>query len=121
MTYTNTEETNHLLSKSPDVGRLLRSLGATGRLYGYRYMEYIVELMLHSPENHQFVTKSIYPETARHFNVTSSSVERAIRTLIQAVWRRTDHSTLDQVAGVHLERAPKNIEFIDMIVAFIHY
>lgn len=121
MTYTNAEETNLFLEKEPDVGRLLRSLGATGRLYGYRYMEYITELMIHSTEDHQFLTKCIYPETAKHFHVTASSVERAIRTLIQTIWKRADHSALDRVAGVHLERAPKNSEFIDIIVAYIRY
>ena len=44
-----------------------------------------------------------------------------MRTLIQAIWKRSDHSNLDYVAGVQLEKAPTNSEFIDMIVAFIQY
>ena len=104
-----------------DTGRLLRSLGATERLYGYRYMEYIVDYMSRHQDDHQFLTKVVYPETAKHFHVSPSSVERAVRTLIQAIWKRSDHSNLDYVAGVQLEKAPTNSEFIDMIVAFIQY
>ena len=104
-----------------DTGRLLRSLGATGRLYGYKYMEYIVDYMSRHQDDHQFLTKVVYPETAKHFHVSPSSVERAVRTLIQAIWKRSDHSNLDYVAGVQLEKAPTNSEFIDMVVAFIQY
>jgi hypothetical protein len=115
------QETSAPVITTTDTGRLLRSLGATGRLYGYKYMEYIVDYMSQHQEDHQFLTKVVYPETARHFNVSSSSVERAVRTLIQAIWKRSDHSNLDYVAGVHLEKAPTNSEFIDMVVAFIQY
>ena len=72
-------------------------------------------------DDHQFLTKVAYPETAKHFQVSPSSVERAVRSLIQAIWKRSDHSNLDYVAGVQLEKAPTNSEFIDMIVAFIQY
>lgn len=115
------QETAAPIIAANDTGRLLRSLGATGRLYGYKYMEYIVDYMSQHQDDHQFLTKVVYPETARHFNVSSSSVERAVRTLIQAIWKRSDHSNLDYVAGVQLEKAPTNSEFIDMIVAFIQY
>ena len=104
-----------------DTGRLFRSLGVTGRLYGYRYMEFIVDYMFHHQDDHQFLTKSVYPATEKHFDVIPSSVERAVRTLIQTIWRRTDHSNLDHIAGVRLEKPPTNSEFIDMIVAFIQY
>lgn len=103
------------------TGRLLRSLGATGRPYGYRYMEFIVDYMICHQDDYQFVTKAVYPETAKHFGVTASSVERAIRTLVHSIWKGEDHSNLDCIAGVKLEKAPTNSEFIDMIVAYIQY
>lgn len=80
-----------------------------------------MDYMSRHQDDHQFLTKVAYPETAKHFHVSPSSVERAVRTLIQAIWKRSDHSNLDYVAGVQLEKAPTNSGFIDMIVAFIQY
>ena len=79
-----------------------------------------MDYMSRHQDDHQFLTKVAYPETAKHFHVSPSSVERAVRTLIQAIWKRSDHK-VDYVAGVQLEKAPTNSEFIDMIVAFIQY
>ena len=65
------------------------------------------------------VTKDIYPETARRFGTTGPGVERAVRTLIHAVWRGEDHHMLEQIAGTHLTQPPTNAEFIDMLAGFL--
>ena len=65
------------------------------------------------------VTKALYPETAKHFGVTPSSVERALRTVILSCWRRSDHTMLDTLAGSHLERMPTNTVFLDILASHI--
>ena len=107
--------------KPIDAERLLRSLGASGRLIGFRYTVSIVEQLLDAPYERHWLTKCIYPETGKRFHVSASSVERAVRSVIDNCWARDDHRTLDYVAGVHLERRPTNSEFIDILVAFLKY
>ena len=107
--------------KAMDAERLLRSLGATGRYTGFDYLIFIVDTLLTTQDSHYFVTKCIYPDTAKRFGVNTGSVEHAIRTVVQTCWKRADHSALDYVAGVHLEKIPTNSQFIDLLVAFLRY
>ena len=56
-----------------------------------------------------------------HFNVTPGSVERSIRTTIDSIWDKYDHSDIDRVAGRHLEDIPTNSEFLDIVAAYLSY
>lgn len=117
----NMEAEESMTDKPIDAERLLRSLGASGRLVGFRYTVSIVEQLMRAPYERHWLTKCIYPETGKRFNVSAASVERAVRSVIDACWERSDHRTLDYVAGIHLERRPTNSEFIDILVAFLKY
>lgn len=99
--------------------RLLRSLGVTGKLIGFRYTVYMVEQVLEDPDRIQLITKRLYPETGQHFGVSAMSVERAVRILIRTCWERSDHSMLEHIAGTSLERFPSNSEFIDMLAGYL--
>ena len=114
-------EENSPYEKALNAERLLRSLGATGRYTGYNYLVFIVDMLLEAQDSHYFVTKCIYPDTAKRFGVNAGSVEHAIRTVVRTCWRREDHRTLDYVAGIHLEKMPTNSQFIDLLVAFLRY
>lgn len=105
--------------KPMDAERLLRCLGVTGRLVGFRYTIYMVECVCNEPEQIQLITKRLYPDTARLFKVSAASVERNLRTVVRTCWRQPDHSFLDQIAGVTLYRQPTNTEFIDMLASFL--
>ena len=104
-----------------EIAKLLRSIGASGRLVGLNYIVYIVYNILQKPDEHYWITKCAYPDTASFFHVRPSSVEHAIRTVISSVWDRYDHSDLNRIAGIELERIPTNSEFIDILVAYLHY
>ena len=107
---------------SPEkIAKLLRSVGASGRLVGFNYIVFIIYNILQEPPEHYWITKCAYPDTAKYFNVKPSSVEHAIRTVISSVWDRSDHSDLNRVAGIELEKMPTNSEFIDILVAYLHY
>ena len=107
------------VTRPMDAERLLRSLGVTGKLVGFSYTIYMVGRVLADAQSLQLITKCLYPETARHFGTTGPGVERAVRTLIHAVWRGEDHHMLEQIAGTHLTQPPTNAEFIDMLAGFL--
>ena len=104
-----------------ESAKLLRSIGASGRLVGFNYVVYIVYNILQKPDEHYWITKCAYPDTAKYFQVRPASVEHAIRTVIASCWDRYDHSDLNRVAGIELENMPTNSEFIDILVAYLRY
>ena len=63
-----------------EIAKLLRSVGASGRLVGFNYIVYIVYNILQKPDEHYWITKCAYPDTAKYFQVRPASVEHAIRT-----------------------------------------
>ena len=104
-----------------DIAKLLRSIFASGRLVGFNYFVYIVYNILQKPDEHYWITKCAYPDTAKYFQVRPASVEHAIRTVIASCWDRYDHSDLNRIAGIELENMPTNSEFIDILVAYLRY
>lgn len=105
--------------KPLNAERLLRCLGVSGKLSGFPYAAYMIEQVKEDPERIRLITKRLYRETARKFDVSPESVERDLRTLIRSCWKRTDHSFLEHIAGTTLHRPPTNSEFIDMLAAFL--
>ncbi|MCX4374148.1 MAG: sporulation initiation factor Spo0A C-terminal domain-containing protein [Dysosmobacter sp.] len=99
--------------------QLLRNLGATGNLKGFRYAVHMIELAEQDPTAVTKVTKYLYPETARHFNVSPSVVERNLRTVIHICWSRGNREFFDEVAGTRLTYQPTNGMFLDMAAAFL--
>lgn len=99
--------------------QLLRSLGATGNLKGFRYAVYMIQQVENDPAAVMLITKCLYPETAKHFGVSAGAVERNLRTIIRVCWTQPDRTLLDQLAGRHLYDEPTNSEFLDMTAAFL--
>ena len=114
------EKSNNTI-RPEEIAKLLRSIGASGRLVGFNYVVYIVYNILQKPDEHYWITKCAYPDTAKYFQVRPASVEHAIRTVIASCWDRYDHSDLNRVAGIELENIPTNSEFIDILVAYLRY
>ena len=104
---------------SEGVDRLLRHMGASGKLRGFHYAAYMIEQVLEDPEKLHDVTKHLYRETACIFHVSPYSVERNLRTLIHSCWIRGNPAFLERVAGIPLRVPPTNSEFIDMMAAFL--
>ena len=82
-----------------DTEAMLRSLGVSGSLIGFDYTVYMVDCMVKNNGYKRTVTKALYPETAKHFGVSPSSVERALRTVILSCWQRSDHTMLERWPG----------------------
>ena len=99
--------------------RLLRYLGASRKLIGFRYVEFMVERVLEKPDELQMITKCLYPETARYFGVSVCSVERAVRVLILSCWSQKEHTPMEFIAGRNLPQPPTNLEFIDIMSSYL--
>ena len=97
------------LQKPLDAERLLRMLGASGKLAGFRQTAYMIEQ----------ARERLYRDTARVFHTSSNCVERNLRTVIQTCWRYPDHSFLNLIMGIPLVQPPTNTQFIDMLAAYL--
>lgn len=58
---------------------------------------------------------------AAEFSDKDTRVERAIRTAICACWDSYGRDELNKMAGYTLEKRPTNLEFIDLVAAYIRY
>lgn len=99
--------------------RLLRSIGASRRLTGFDYAEYMINRIVNDKGSVRLITKRLYPETAKFFGVKSHSVEHALRTLINYCWEYGDQRALTEIAGRAIARVPSNAEFIDMMATYL--
>lgn len=66
-----------------EIEYLIRALGIGATYRGYRYLNYGVKLCLRDEDYLLSVSKLLYPQIAKNYHTTSSSVERDIRTVIR--------------------------------------
>jgi hypothetical protein len=64
---------------------LLRNLGIPATSAGYRYLKDAIEMVHGNPDEHAFITKTVYPMIARKHVSTSERVERNIRSAIKSI------------------------------------
>ncbi|MBS1310565.1 MAG: sporulation transcription factor Spo0A, partial [Ruminococcus sp.] len=92
-------------------------LGVPAHIKGYHYLRVAILLSIDNQELLESVTKMLYPAVAKHFDTTSSRVERAIRHAIEIAWVG-DLDTLNTFFGYTVNTAkgkPTNSEFIALI------
>lgn len=77
-----------MMEKDWSLHDLLRSMGLNRTYKGYKYLIYVLELARQEPERLDLVTKRVYPDVARAFGVSTSSVDSALRTTAKVCWRR---------------------------------
>jgi hypothetical protein len=99
--------------------RLLRMLGASGTLVGFRYAVYMINRVLDDEDMLLLITKRLYPETAKQYGVKASSVERGLRTLIAMCWKRSNAPMFEIIAGRPVDFMPTNSEFLDMVSSYL--
>lgn len=104
-----------------DLSRTLKRMGFSASLQGYKYSMFAIMLAIQRPEYLQQVTTLLYPAIAKHFNVTSTSVERCIRNAIEVAWLRGDIEFTNDLFqySINAERGkPTNAEFISVITEY---
>jgi len=103
-----------------EIERLIRSLGIGATYRGYRYLSSGIALCLQDENYLLSVSKLLYPQIARMYHTTSSSVERDLRTVIKVCWERGNKKYLEKLAMHPLDSRPTSGEFIDILVAYIN-
>ena len=102
---------------------LIRKLGITNKFLGYRYLVDATQMYIETvyiKEEDVLITKDIYPNVAvKRGNVTEQSVERNIRSAINACWR-DNRDVIEQLSVYKFSRRPTNSEFIDMLAYYIY-
>lgn len=99
--------------------QLLRKLGATGNLKGFRYAVHMIELAIENPDAVLHLNKDLYSVAAKRFHVSVSSVDRNLRTIVHVCWKRGNRTFLDEIAGVHLVIQPTNGMFLDIAASYL--
>ena len=67
------EQDTEAMQKPMDAERLLRCLGASGKLAGFPCAAYMVEQVREDPERIRLITKRLYRETARKFRISGAA------------------------------------------------
>lgn len=100
------------------VTQVIHELGVPASIVGYRYVRHAIMLVVREPGLLNHVTKSLYPEVAKHFGTTASRVERAIRHAIEVAWDRGNTEVLQKWFGwtiSSMKGKPTNGEFIGLV------
>lgn len=100
------------------ITEIIQKVGVPAHIKGYQYMRDAIAMVIHDMDIVNSITKVLYPSVAKHYNTTSSRVERAIRHAIEVAWDRGDPEVLNSLFGYTIRSTkgkPTNSEFIAMI------
>ena len=120
------EKTSHCsnvpISQSKDletnITMYIQQLGVPAHIKGYQYIRDAIMMVIEDMDAINSITKFLYPTVAKHYNTTSSRVERAIRHAIEVAWDRGNPDILNDLFGYTIlstRGKPTNSEFIAMI------
>ena len=99
--------------------RVVRRLGFVFSYRGTGSLVDAVMLCVQDPEALTAVTKRVYPAIARKKGVKWRSVERNLRTAVDAFWERGNRELLNELAGYDLRVRPSVGEVINYIAGYI--
>ena len=89
----------HHLAAEDCVTKLLRELGVSQSVLGFKYLVYATMLALDDWNYIETVTKGLYPKVAEQFDTTGSRVERAMRNAIERAFETGDRDVQVKVFG----------------------
>lgn len=93
-------------------------IGIPAHIKGYQFLREAVKMVVDDNDIINRITKELYPSIAKHFDTTSSKVERAIRHAIEVAWSRGKIDNLNQIFGYTIYSKgdkPTNGEFIALV------
>ena len=98
--------------------QLIRQFNITSKYRGYYLIIDAIEIAYKNQHQCLHITKDIYPIIARKHNISSRSVEKNIRTIVEKCWEN-NRELMQEVAGCKLTCCPTNSEFIDYVSYYI--
>ncbi|MBQ7707249.1 MAG: sporulation transcription factor Spo0A [Lachnospiraceae bacterium] len=115
------DEKNEIFSENSlenDVTTIIRDLGIPAHIKGYQYIREGILMSINDMNILNYITKLLYPNIAKKYKTTSSSVERAIRHAIEVAWSRGKIEVIEEMFGYTVSAGkgkPTNSEFIALI------
>ena len=105
----------------PEIAELLRELGVSAQLKGYRYLQEAVSITIRDGGKLQPVTKCLYPAVAKQFSTTASRVERAMRHAVELSWARGNPELIRCCFGnsVSPNSKPTNSQYIAALSEYL--
>ena len=99
------------MKTQPD--ELLRSLGVRPYYKGYSYLLTALDMITDDTNLLSALTTKVYPHIAKCYHVTPTSVERAIRFIINKTWECSESKKLSKMFGPYMnDWTPTNREFL---------
>ncbi|MBO5008546.1 MAG: sporulation transcription factor Spo0A [Clostridia bacterium] len=108
----------HSKDLETNITMYIQQLGVPAHIKGYQYIRDAIMMVIEDMDAINSITKFLYPTVAKHYNTTSSRVERAIRHAIEVAWDRGNPDILNELFGYTIlstRGKPTNSEFIAMI------
>lgn len=106
-----------LSEKDQKVIKTLLQLGFVPHSVGYHYIFTAIRIASEDPTLlHRGVTYLLYPEVAKAYETSASSVERGIRSAIGKAWERGPKETWRMIFPGFLKKAPTNAYFLSVLV-----
>lgn len=79
------------------VVRVLLRLGVSPNMKGFHYLRRAIIVYISRSEDFGGLTRELYPEVAKHFGATVTSVERAVRHAIHTGWHKRDEQLAAEI------------------------
>lgn len=101
-----------------NISRTLSGLGVPANLLGYEYLRHAIFIAVQDKNSLCGITKILYPAVAKKYQVSSASVERAIRHAIEVSCSRGDPDIIEDFFGNTMNPnsgKPTNSEFISKV------
>ncbi len=99
------------------VSNLIKRLGITPNIAGYRYLREAVMMCTEQPAALKTAAKSIYPVLAEKYNTTSRNIDRAIRCAIDSASKKS--KSADETGQALLTSIGRNKPSNMQIIAFL--
>lgn len=100
------------------IKNAIRNLGAGRCKKGYYFTYTAIELLLEDEMRFLNLSRDVYPEVAKRYQVKASCVERNIRTMIEFCWYHGNREFFNDLAGYELDHRPTVGEFLDMLYSY---
>ena len=100
------------------IEKLMRVCRIPVHLTGRTYLKTAVEMCCANAEMLSGITKILYPSISKYYSVSSCSVERALRIVIDKSWSK-DNEGYTQILNIGIHKKPTNKEFIAAAVNYV--
>lgn len=101
------------------INTIMRTLGVSAKLLGYRYIFLAVRFIRTRPPKLRSTTKhEIYPYIEQCMHTTTPMIKRTMHYAITHAWKRADPDVLYSYLGLrgkNLKDPPTNMEFVYLV------